>query len=135
MGKQGESMIEEMKKDLGLSAAQAGQLKAELKADRAVCKPLEAKMTLDVDRLKVLVDKKAADGDLKPVIAEVVADHQALQAQMSAHWGAMQAILTPTQQAKEALHLHARMQHGMKAMHGEKDDKDEKDGKGEHDDK
>jgi hypothetical protein len=126
----GKEMLQHMKKDLKLSEGQYSQVKDEYKANLDACKALQDKMTLDVDTLKVLVDKKASDDDLTPAIATLKADHKAMQAQMADHMDAIQAILTPGQQAKEIIKMcemmkHEMGEHTMKDKDKKGDDKDD----------
>ena len=104
-------MLERMKKDLDLSDSQADQLKAEDASDWVEVKTLRDKLALDVDSLKLLVDKKAGDDELIPAIAVVKSDRQAMDQQRSKHMDAMQAILNPTQQAKGIVKMAEHMKH------------------------
>jgi Spy/CpxP family protein refolding chaperone len=114
-------MLDHMKKDLDLSDSQADQIKAENAADWVQVKTLRDKMKLDVDSLKVLVDRKAADDELVPAIGAVKADRQAMDEQKAKHMDAMQAILNPTQQAKGILMMMEHMKHDKGPDGGPKD--------------
>jgi Spy/CpxP family protein refolding chaperone len=137
----GKDWLEHMKKDLQLSDTQYSQVKDEVKADKDACKTQQDKMALDVDTLKVLVDKKASDDELTPAIATLKADYKDKQAQMATHMEAMQAILTPLQQAKEVIKMCEMKKpgmggHAMMEKHKMDGDKDEaKDAKDDKDDK
>ena len=108
-GKDGKDcwMLERMTKELGLSTDQVAKVKD----------PLKDKLKLDVDSLKVLIDKKADDGDLKPAIAGIKADLLALEGQKANHLDSLAQILTSTQQAKGIVMMCEEMKHG-KGPHG-----------------
>jgi Spy/CpxP family protein refolding chaperone len=121
-GKMHDRMMNHMKEALGLSDDQVSKLKDENKANREASKPLREKMTLDKDNLKLLVDKKASDDDLKAAIASLKEDRKAMQALNQKHMDAMQEILTPMQQAKAIFMMHGHRGHGW--GHGAGMDKD-----------
>jgi len=108
-GEDGERMLERMKGELALSDDQFDKVKTEANLDRDLSKPLAERIVLDMDSLKVLLDKKASDADLKPVIAKIKDDRAAMDAQRDAHMDALQQILTPLQQAKAILLMRGRM--------------------------
>jgi hypothetical protein len=118
-GKDGKDcwMLERMTKELGLSTDQVAKVKDLDKADKKACDPLKDKLKLDVDSLKVLIDKKADDGDLKPAIAGIKADLLALEGQKANHLDSLAQILTSTQQAKGIVMMCEEMKHG-KGPHG-----------------
>jgi Spy/CpxP family protein refolding chaperone len=96
---------EGMMKDMGMTDAQAEKFKAARKANMEAMKPLMEKQKLDVDSLKVLVDKKASDNELKAAIASVKADHQAIDDQRKKQHETMGAMLTPLQEAKMIIRM------------------------------
>ncbi|HXB98378.1 MAG TPA: hypothetical protein VNZ54_10005 [bacterium] len=104
-------MLDRMKADLDLSDGQVAKVKAEDTDDMAAGAMLRDKMMLDVDKLRVLVDKKADADDLNAAIAVVKGDKANLDAQKAKHMDAMQEILTPLQQAKGILMMVERMKH------------------------
>jgi hypothetical protein len=123
-------MLEHMTKALDLTDDEVAKVKAEGESNRAAMKPLRDKVKLDMDSLKVLVDKKASDSDLSAAIATFKTDRKAVEAQQSAHMDALQAILTPMQQAK-GIFMMARMEgmgHGGWGGHRGKGDKGGMDG-------
>ena len=101
-----------MKKELGLSDDQAKKFEEVAKAGREAEKALMDKAKLDLDSLRLLVDKKAADGDLTAQIEKLKADKQAIEAQRQKDMDAKAAILSPMQQAKAAIMMADRMMHG-----------------------
>jgi Spy/CpxP family protein refolding chaperone len=130
---------EGMKEELGLSDDQAKQLKEAREANEKVMKPLMEKLKLDLDSLRVLVDKKAADADLKSALDGLKADHKAMEEQRAKQMEGMALLLTPMQQAKWAVSMADHMmQGGMMGGHGhgmgpkdggkDKDDDDKKEG-------
>jgi Spy/CpxP family protein refolding chaperone len=102
-----------MKKKLELSDEQEKKMKEEHKANEAVIKPLREKIKIDVDTLRLLVDKKASDSELSKALDELQADRKALQAQQEKHISDLRAILNPMQQAKMAVSMAGMMEHGM----------------------
>ena len=130
-------MLEHMKVELSLNDHQAAQVKAEYATDGEACKLLRDKMELDVAKLKVMVDKKAGNDELKPVIVMIRADQRALEAQKEKHIDAMQEILEPKQQAKAIFMMQEHMGgHGMmKDGHKDGDDKHREEGEDKDDDK
>jgi Spy/CpxP family protein refolding chaperone len=131
----GKERGEHMKKELGLTDEQAEKFKAARKAQMETMKPLMEKQKLDIDSLRVLVDKKASDKDLSAAIEGIKADHKAIEEQQKKHREAMAALLTPMQQAKFILSMGAmgeRMMGGGMGMHkwGHDDDDDHDKGKG-----
>jgi Spy/CpxP family protein refolding chaperone len=114
-GKEGH---ERMKKELGLTDDQADKMKAAGKAQMEAMKPLMEKRKLDIDSLRVLVDKKAADKDLTAAIEGIKADQKAVEEQWKKHREAMAALLTPMQQAKSVLMMGEMGEHMMGAWKG-----------------
>ena len=114
-------MLDHMNEKLELNAGQLEKVKAESKSNREAAKAIREKLTLDMDSLKVLVDKKAGDAELKAAIALVKADHKAQAEQMAKHMEAMAAILTPLQQAKGLFMMREGMERrgmGGEGWHG-----------------
>ena len=103
-------MLHRMKKELKLTSDQVDQVKQTDKADEATCKPFRDKLKLDVDSLRVLVDKKASDADLKTAIALIRDDVKAVKDSKSKHFDGIFDILTPSQQAKEVFIISKHMQ-------------------------
>jgi Spy/CpxP family protein refolding chaperone len=101
-----------MKGMLGLSDDQAKQLKDAREADAKAMKPLMEKMKLDLDSLRVLVDKKASDSDLKDALAGLKADRKAVEEQRAKQMEASAQILTPLQQAKWVINMADHMGRG-----------------------
>ena len=114
----GDRMGGRLKEELGLTDAQADKLKAARKDQMEAMKALMEKQKLDVDSLRLLVDKKASDAELTKAIATVKADHEALQAQEKKQREAMAALLTPIQQAKMIIQMSERMGRGHGGMMG-----------------
>jgi Spy/CpxP family protein refolding chaperone len=119
-GAWGKERGEHMKKELGLSDEQAEKFKAARKAQMEAMKPLREKQKLDIDSLRVLVDKKASDKDLSAAIESIKADHKAIEEQEKKHREAMAALLTPMQQAKFILSMGEMGEHMMHGMMGGK---------------
>jgi Spy/CpxP family protein refolding chaperone len=131
-GMMAEKMKDHFKKALGLSDEQAKKVEELDKADHEKGKLLRDRVEADMANLKVLVDGKASDGELKAALENLKKDHMAAQDARMKHMEDMQAILTPTQQAKAVIMMSERMRwgrhkgHGM--MKGDKDkDKDKDD--------
>ncbi len=114
------AMIDKMKADLDLSDAQVAKVKAENADDLAAGKTLHAKMLLNVDKLRLLVDNKAGADELNAAIAAVKGNKADLDAQKAKHMDALQDLLTPLQQAKAILMMVGRMERD-KGPHGPKD--------------
>jgi Spy/CpxP family protein refolding chaperone len=110
--KMADHMKEHFKKALGLSDDQAKKVEELNKSDRESGKLLKDKVGADLANLKVLVDQKAGDAELKTAIESLKKDHMAEQDARMKHMEAMQAILTPMQQAKAAIMMSERMGHG-----------------------
>jgi len=113
-------MIDKMKADLDLTDGQVAKVKEECIGDEAAEKMLRDKMMLNVDRLRLLVDKKAGADELTAAITLVKDNKTDLEAQKAKHMDAMQEILTPMQQAKGILMMVDLMEHE-KGGHGHKD--------------
>jgi Spy/CpxP family protein refolding chaperone len=103
---------EMMKKELGLSDDQVAKMKELDKANAEAMKPLMEKAKLDVDSLRVLVDKKASDSDLKAAVEGLKADKKAMDEERQKEMDAKEAILNPLQVAKAAISMADRMMHG-----------------------
>jgi hypothetical protein len=134
-----EGMKEHLKKALELNDEQAKKVDELNKADHDNSKLLKDKVEADLANLKVLVDKKAGDEELKTAIEGLKQDHKAMQEAHQKHMEAMQAILSPTQQAKAVLMMREHMGHSMMGGHEgwgheEKGREKDKDGKKPDDD-
>jgi Spy/CpxP family protein refolding chaperone len=103
---------EMMKKELGLSDDQEAKMKALDKAGAEAMKPLMDKAKLDVDSLRVLVDKKASDDQLKAAVDGLKADKKAMDDERQKQMDDKAAILTPLQVAKAAIAMADRMMKG-----------------------
>jgi Spy/CpxP family protein refolding chaperone len=138
--------IEMLKAKLDLSDSQVAQLKEAFKGQKEAGKALRDKVKADQANLAVLVDKKASDDQLKAALKELSADRKAMMEQGAKAKEAMEAILTPMQQAKMAGMMGERKGKGgwgkkeemSKACPGHKDgikkgDKDEDKGKDKDD--
>lgn len=144
-GPEGMGMKEMMKDKLDLSDEQAKQFKDMGKTHREANKAVMEKMKLDMDTLRVLVDEKASDAKLKAQLNKLKQDGKDMEAMRAKHMEAMQAILTPMQQAKFVIFKVANMGQmkgkGMGMGDKPKDcnknkggDKEDADDKGEHED-
>ncbi len=99
----GGPMMKRMAKKLELSQTQQDQVKKLNEGRGPSMKPLREKMRDQMKQLRALVEKKASDGEISPVLAQVKQSHAAIRAAEEKHHEAMAAVLTPTQQAKMAL--------------------------------
>jgi Spy/CpxP family protein refolding chaperone len=108
----GEGRGGRMKEELGLTDDQAKKMKEAHEADEKAMKPLMEKLKLDIDSLRLLVDKKAGDSDLKASLDTLKADHKAVEEQRGKQMEAMGAMLTPMQEAKMAVSMADRMMKG-----------------------
>jgi Spy/CpxP family protein refolding chaperone len=102
-----------MKKKLDLSDEQDQKMKEAHKANQAAMKPLKEKLKIDVDTLRLLVDKKASDSELSKALDELHKDRLAMQALQEKHIAELKAILNPMQQAKLAVSMAGMIEHGM----------------------
>lgn len=123
-------------KPLGLTAEQQAKLKA-IEADRAKTQgPLWQQLKVQMDELKLLVDKKAPDADLTAKLNQLKATRDQLEAGRKAFEAQVAAVLTPTQQAKVALWMGHEAGKQMKGLGHEWHDRNgkehEHDGEGEH---
>ena len=117
--------MEMMAKHLGLTDDQKQKIEA-IEKDSPM-KSLREEGKILMDKLQLLVDSKAKDAELTPVLDSLEKNHAAMADAQKDHIAKMRAILTPTQQAKMALSM-GKMMHGMgewkggmkgmKGMHG-----------------
>lgn len=97
--------FERLKKELDLSDDQVSQWKDAEKGQRDAAKLLKDKAKADEAQLAVLVDEKASDEKLSSALEALQADKKAVAEQDEKQKAAIQAILTPLQQAKWALSM------------------------------
>jgi len=120
------SMKEEMKKDLGLTAEQDAQLKANKEAHRAEIKALREAMKAKKGELKAAIAKP---GSTRAQVEPIATQLKALEAQMTDKRiegiFAVKAILTPEQFAK----LEAMKEKRMKEWSGKRGEKGSKKGR------
>lgn len=104
----GKGRLEKMKEKLGLTDAQATQLKDLFQKQREDTKPLRDQVKIDMDTLKQKVDTKASDSAVKGTLDALSADRKAMQSDREKFMEKIRTILTPTQQAKFVLGMKAR---------------------------
>jgi Spy/CpxP family protein refolding chaperone len=92
-----------MKQWLGLTDDQVAQWKKVETGQREAGKLLRDKLKAEQAQLAVLVDEKASDGKLTEALKALEADGKAMREQGQKQREAIQAILTPLQQAKLVL--------------------------------
>ena len=98
------------KEKLGLSDSQADKLKDLFNKQREETKILSDQMKVNMDTLKLKVDSKASDGEIKALLDSLSAGKKKLQAKRDGFIDQVKTILTPTQQAKLLLEMK---EHGM----------------------
>jgi Spy/CpxP family protein refolding chaperone len=89
-----------LQKKLGLSDTQETQLKNLFKSRSEEVKPLRDQLQLDRDKLRLLVDKKAAESQLTDSMDKVNSDQEALKSDREKFRQKMKGILTPQQRAQ-----------------------------------
>jgi len=88
---------------LELTPDQQTKWQAERDRQRGVIIPLQEKLGTQIKELKDLLDRKASDDAIKAKIAEVKATRGAIRDAQDKHEANLEAILTPTQQARFTL--------------------------------
>ena len=91
------------KEALGLTDEQITKWQAIRDSRDKAVKPLRRKQRDLVLKLKDRLEDKASDGDIKPILAELRANREAIKAQTKQSQDQENAILTPTQQARMLL--------------------------------
>lgn len=110
-GNEGHEMSAAKLKDkLGLSDDQVTKLDAAWKSAKDAAKPYREQMKADLAKLKDQVKNKASDDEIKATLDDLDAAHKGAEGAMEKAKADSRSILTPTQQAKMALHMHHRME-------------------------
>lgn len=97
---------------LELTPDQLTKWQAERDKQRGIVQPLQEKLGTQMRELKELVDQKAPDDKIKAKLAEVKASRNAIRDAQDKHEAALEAILTPSQQAKFTLWFADRLRQG-----------------------
>ena len=105
-----------MKKKLGLTDDQASKIKELFKTQREENEPLREQTKIDMDTLRLKVDSKASDSEIKKVLEALSADQKKIQAGRGKMKEQLSAILTPSQRAKMLLEMERRGGEGMRGM-------------------
>ena len=108
------------KEKFGLTDAQAERLKALFKKQREESQTLRDQIKIDMDTLKLKVDSKASDAEIKTILDNLQAEKKKMEAKQDSFTEQAKTILTPTQQAKFLLQMKG---HGMRGrgMWGKKE--------------
>jgi len=112
---------EHLKKDLGLTDAQAKQLADAIKAKWDAMKIPGKALRADMKTLRGQVEKTASDQDIQATLNKLKADREAMEAAMKdaeAKFEADTSFLTPTQRAKMLLGRMRRMRKHWLGGHG-----------------
>ena len=97
------------KEALGLTDEQITKMQAIRDSRDKAVKPLRRKQRDLVLKLKDRLEDKASDADIKPILAELRANREAIKAQTKQFQDQENATLTPTQQARMLLmKMHRR---------------------------
>ncbi|MBI3297565.1 MAG: Spy/CpxP family protein refolding chaperone [Elusimicrobia bacterium] len=104
------------KERMGLTDDQGAKLKAARRALRDASTPLKDKLEDEMDRLRGLVESKAAEKDLAASVDRIRETRKALQAEREKFLDKAAAVLTAEQRAKAALAMH----HGKMRVMGRK---------------
>jgi Spy/CpxP family protein refolding chaperone len=101
------------KEKMGLTVDQAAKLKDLMKNQREETRALADQMKVDMDTLKLKVDSKASDDQIKTLLDNLSAQKKKMQAKREEFINQAKGILTPTQQAKFLLAMkeHGRWGH------------------------
>ncbi|MEK7476922.1 MAG: Spy/CpxP family protein refolding chaperone [Candidatus Coatesbacteria bacterium] len=99
-------------KVLELAPAQQTQWKAEVDRTQAVSGPLWETLGAQTAELKALVDRKAADADVKAKLDAVNATRGAIRTEQDKHEANVLAMLTPPQGAKFTMMFADRLRQG-----------------------
>jgi len=96
-----------LQKKLGLTDDQTKKLESILQSQKAALQPLHEKMRDSMKTLRQQVDQKASDDDIKKTLDALKTNRDDMMAQHKQFQDQIQALLTPTQQAKMLLgHMH-----------------------------
>jgi len=101
-----------MMRALELTPDQQGRWTAEMERTRGVLGPLWERLGTQMAELRALVDRKAADGEVKPKLDAVNATRLAIRTEQDKHETNVFAILTPTQAAKYTMLFAERTRQG-----------------------
>ncbi len=96
------------KEKLGLTDTQSQQLKDLLKKQREETQALWDQIKVDMDTLKLKVDSKASDDDVKALLDKLSTEKKEMQVKREHFIEKSRGILTPTQQAKFLLEKRGR---------------------------
>jgi Spy/CpxP family protein refolding chaperone len=107
------------KEKFGLTDAQAEKLQDLFKKQREESQTLRDQIKVDMDTLKLKVDSKASDAEIKTILDNLQAEKKKMEAKQDSFTEQAKTILTPTQQAKFLLQMKG---HGMRGrdMWGQK---------------
>ena len=94
-----------MKKKLDLTDDQASKMKELFKKQREENEPLREQTKIDMDTLRLKVDSKASDSEIKKVLEALSADQKKMEEDRGKMKEELSAILTPTQKAKMLLDM------------------------------
>lgn len=112
-----ERMLEHMKRELGLSDADAAKVKSAFEEQRKTVEPLHRELKVGLEKLRWQVDAKADPKDLEATLSQLDKTRKALFEQHEKLIEKLRGSLSVEAQAKLALFKAERM-HRMHAMHG-----------------
>ena len=114
-------------------------MKAIRKEQQATMKPLREQLRIQLDELRLLVDKKAGDAQLTAKLDELKKTRKTLDDNREKFMERMAAILTPEQKARLVLRMEGAWKKAMKGGgregwrgHGDGDDGDDEHEGGDH---
>jgi Spy/CpxP family protein refolding chaperone len=95
------------KQKYALTDDQSAKLKDLFKTHREEAKPLQEKMKVEIDTLRLDVDSNASESQLKTALDKLSADKKLMRDSQEQFQAKLQAILTPKQQAQMLLAMGA----------------------------
>jgi len=107
-----------MKEKLGLTDDQAAKVKELFKRLGEETKPLREQAKIDMDTLRLKVDSKAPDSEIKKILEALTLDRKKMEEGRKKLQDQLALILTPTQRAKMIMRLEERGGKMMKGMGG-----------------